>query len=211
MSAGLLQNILERLARLEQQATAQPGEQLTPNYLTLINGVVGADFTGHVHAQGLDLDAGTSNTPADQDRVRWLRTSDGAAVAYLFGTEVLGRDILQEAALATEASNTARAQLLASSHSGTNQAGFTANAAADTGGSSSASASAGADSVTLIDSSGDSDLLQVAKQLSELPNSTGTSSVSLGSNSPARPASGPWTWIEATARDGTTVWIPAWK
>jgi hypothetical protein len=44
------------------------------------------DFTGHVQAEGLDLDAGETATPPDDRRVRWLR--EGASpeeVATLFG------------------------------------------------------------------------------------------------------------------------------
>jgi len=59
---------------------------LQPNVLVIgDDGSIGADFTGHVHAEGLDLDAGTSSTPPDADRVRWLRTPTGAVVAELYG------------------------------------------------------------------------------------------------------------------------------
>ncbi len=47
--------------------------------------------------------------------------------------------------------------------------------------------------------------------VTDLANGTSASTVSLGANSPARNGSGPWTWIQAKAVDGTTVWIPAWK
>jgi hypothetical protein len=40
------------------------------------------DFTGHVKAEGLDLDAGETATPPDDRRVRWLR-GDGSSVADL--------------------------------------------------------------------------------------------------------------------------------
>jgi hypothetical protein len=48
-------------------------------------GRVTYEFGGHVHAQGLDLDGGTTDTPPADRRVRWLRSSDGAAVAEIFG------------------------------------------------------------------------------------------------------------------------------
>lgn len=54
-------NLLARIAALESQvaalrAQAGGGEQLSPNYLTITpSGLVGADFTGHVKAQGVDL------------------------------------------------------------------------------------------------------------------------------------------------------------
>lgn len=60
-----------------------------PNVLTInADGTVSADFSGHVHAAGVDLDAGSSLTPPDTDRVRWLRTADGAAVASLYALEL---------------------------------------------------------------------------------------------------------------------------
>lgn len=51
------------------------------NMTVAADGSVLFDFAGHVHAQGLDLDAGTTTTPPDDDRIRWLRASDGALVA----------------------------------------------------------------------------------------------------------------------------------
>jgi hypothetical protein len=54
------------------------GQRITPD------GHVSYDFDGHVHAQGLDLDAGTSNDPPDDRKVRWL-TTNGAMVAEVFG------------------------------------------------------------------------------------------------------------------------------
>jgi hypothetical protein len=40
---------------------------------------------------------------------------------------------------------------------------------------------------------------------------TGAGTALLGTNCPATTATTPYIWIEATAPDGTTVWIPAWK
>jgi hypothetical protein len=42
-------------------------------------------------------------------------------------------------------------------------------------------------------------------------NTTGSGSAALGSNSPATTNTAPYTWIQATAADGSTVYIPAWK
>lgn len=41
--------------------------------------------------------------------------------------------------------------------------------------------------------------------------STGAASAALGANSPATITTAPYTWIQAKAPDGTTVFIPAWK
>jgi hypothetical protein len=51
-----------------------------------VDGSLTYDFTGHIHAQGLDLDAGggAGNNP----NVRWLRTSDGALVAQIDASSV---------------------------------------------------------------------------------------------------------------------------
>lgn len=59
-------------------------DSVSPAYLTLdAAGNVGADFTGHVKATGLDLEAGTTASPPNDRKVRWLRTSDGAVIANL--------------------------------------------------------------------------------------------------------------------------------
>ena len=42
-------------------------------------------------------------------------------------------------------------------------------------------------------------------------NTTGSGSAALGANCPATTAGAPYTWIEAIAADGSTVYIPAWK
>lgn len=88
----VLKNLQDRITALERQLADPPGtDTLQPNVITVANdGTLGADFTGHVHAQGLDLDASSISTPPDADRIRWLRTSDGAWVAALFGEYVPG-------------------------------------------------------------------------------------------------------------------------
>lgn len=42
-------------------------------------------------------------------------------------------------------------------------------------------------------------------------NTTGAGSATLGANCPAVTASAPYTWIQAKAADGSTVYLPAWK
>jgi hypothetical protein len=50
------------------------------------NGRVTYDFTGHVHALGLDLDAGADIDASAADRkVRWTDTGNGAVVAEVYG------------------------------------------------------------------------------------------------------------------------------
>jgi hypothetical protein len=57
-----------------------------PNYLTVdpATGNIGANFSGHVQATGIDmLDA----DPTEQDyAVRWHRVTDGSTNAYVYGT-----------------------------------------------------------------------------------------------------------------------------
>jgi hypothetical protein len=54
------------------------GQQVAPD------GTVTYDFDAHLHARGLDLDAGDTSTPPNDRRVRWLRTTDGAVVAQIY-------------------------------------------------------------------------------------------------------------------------------
>src|SRR5947209_231784 len=94
-----------------------------PNYLVVNpDGTIGANFTGHVHAQGLDLDAGTSSTPPDTDRVRWVRTSDGAAVAYLAGYSTAGQEVVGVGARAAVQADLSRVSLHAEDDTGAFQA-----------------------------------------------------------------------------------------
>lgn len=61
--------------------TPDVGQHIAPD------GTVTYEFEGHVHAEGLDLDAWTAAgaPPADR-KVRWLRESDGAVIAELYGS-----------------------------------------------------------------------------------------------------------------------------
>jgi hypothetical protein len=66
---------------MPDQFAPDAGQRIGPT------GRVTYEFDGHVHADGLDLDAGTNNTPPDDRRVRWLNTL-GQRVASLFGVEL---------------------------------------------------------------------------------------------------------------------------
>lgn len=62
-----------------------------PNYLTTdANGNVGADFTGRITAQGLDLLASTNTVLPDDRTVRFERESDGTAIAHIGAYEGSG-------------------------------------------------------------------------------------------------------------------------
>jgi hypothetical protein len=70
-------------------ATSQGGDFYAPDVGQRVapDGTVTYDFDAHLHARGVDLDAGTTTSPPSDSRVRWLRASDGALLADLFGYE----------------------------------------------------------------------------------------------------------------------------
>lgn len=101
-------------------------DTLQPNVLTVdAQGRIGASFTGHVAAAGVDLIAGITPAPPSDRQVRWLRQSDGSVVATVYGFESGGVDgtFLQSMALG---GNQATAGLLAVDQFGA-QAQFTAS------------------------------------------------------------------------------------
>lgn len=57
----------QRVAAIEQQLELIAGDQLSPNYLTVdpATGKIGANFSGHVAAQGVDLPEGNLISPAE--------------------------------------------------------------------------------------------------------------------------------------------------
>lgn len=70
-------------ARLRKRGS---GDSYSPAFLTVApDGSIGFDFTGHIHAQGLDLDSGANVTPPTDRRIRWLRTVDGSLAAEIYG------------------------------------------------------------------------------------------------------------------------------
>lgn len=96
-----------------EAATFFPGQLIQE-----ADGSFGINVTGHIHAQGLDIDAGTTLTPPNQQRVRWLRTSDGAVVADLTAWKVGAGDVLQVEARAVDVGDNAQLLLLATDKNG---------------------------------------------------------------------------------------------
>lgn len=117
-----------------------------PNLITIdpATGAIGADFTGHVHAEGLDLDAGTSFTPPSDNRLRWLDPVNPAvAVVEEFAAESGIQGLFQFEHLWRDRSNTN--QFLSLDTGGAGGRGF--------------SVIAGPESRTLLTDAGASDFL----------------------------------------------------
>jgi hypothetical protein len=118
-------------------------------------GRVTYDFDAHIHARGLDLDAGTgASAPADR-RVRWLRTNDGAMMASLYGTE-LG-SLFAESYAPTSGLQSARTQINA--NAGARRASIEANADA-TFGFANVAANAGSAGAILLTDTGASEFVR---------------------------------------------------
>lgn len=61
------------------------GDVYTPTFITVApDGTIGFDFTGHIKATGLDLNAESSGVFSELTAIRWLN-SDGTLLAYLQG------------------------------------------------------------------------------------------------------------------------------
>lgn len=130
----------ERVAALEAAvAGLGPPETLQPNYLTVdATGLIGADFTGHIHAEGLDLDAPVNSQVWPESgldtTIRWLRTADGGLVAQVGGSGApggpgVGYSTLEAVSVHPESGNLSRfalsangfgATVVASIHGGIN-------------------------------------------------------------------------------------------
>lgn len=99
-----------------------------PTFITVNpDGTVGYDFDGHIHADGLDLDAGTIVTPPSENRVRWVEVAGGAVIAEMFGAiydagPVVGTAITQQTRATTRA-GTREARLNLNAYEGDGSAG----------------------------------------------------------------------------------------
>ncbi len=179
--SGLEQRV-QALEKLVQQLGSS--EALVPNYLTVDQaGRVGASFAGHVHAQGLDLDAGASSTPPDQDRVRWIRQSDGAVVAQEFGYTNPGSATLELGGRPAVATDRAYSRLNAYASDGTS-VGAQIYASYQQSPASAAVVAGAIGSVrVIIDNTGASDYLQVGSTQAAAANWGVSSFVGNGTNS----------------------------
>jgi hypothetical protein len=80
-----------RVDALEDLLGDAQSDQLAPNVLTVNpDGSIGATFTGHVHAAGLDLDAAIGPTILPAFQIRWLKAADGSVVAQQVAIEDAG-------------------------------------------------------------------------------------------------------------------------
>jgi hypothetical protein len=97
---------------------------------TNADGSVSLDFTGHISAEGLDLQAAQAATPpVARQMVRWLRQADGAAVAYITSQEgITGRSLTLEVDDDLQQSSRSIVQMTARSGPGANVAQLQCNA-----------------------------------------------------------------------------------
>lgn len=126
-----------------------------PTYLTLSpTGAVGADFTGHVAAAGVDLIAGNVVSPPADRKIIWHKDSyTGAQVAQLVGLHIAGASSVVAtsnnlanttlAGLQTTNSDTVSRTLIAATNStGVNGANVEVNVNANPGGTKAVTVSA---------------------------------------------------------------------
>ncbi len=85
MNGGASDALVQRaMDRLKERGS---GDSYSSTFINVdAAGNVTFDFTGHVHAQGLDLDAPDTLVPPSEDRIRWLRLTDGSVAADISGT-----------------------------------------------------------------------------------------------------------------------------
>lgn len=58
-----------------------------PTFVTVNpDGTLTYDFDGHIHADGLDLDGGVSDSPPNDRKIQWTRLDDGSLLADIDGT-----------------------------------------------------------------------------------------------------------------------------
>lgn len=92
-----------------------------PNYLTVDNnGAVGAEFTGHIRAQGVDLVSGDEQSPPADRKIQWHKdTLDGQVLEEVFGWGAVGeggtrlQEVLTTLAVSDDDAGVARINLQA--------------------------------------------------------------------------------------------------
>jgi hypothetical protein len=171
-----------RVTALEQAiANLQGSEALNPNYLTVTpQGLVGADFTGVINAQGLVLPAATSITPAPVSEVAWKRASDGGLIATLFAYSIAGASQLD---ITADLASDSVANLELGTQSVDGQSSIEL---AQSAGTMLAQVTAGAKIATLLDNSGNSSFLKLATE-ADVAVSYGQTSENWNNSSPSSP------------------------
>lgn len=158
--------LASRLARLEQivsslQGQAGGGEQLSPNYLTVSpTGGVGASFSGHVAASGIDLPEGGAAF-TNVNAVDWLDALGQVQEWIQGGTQIIGPALAHVLALIAGQQLAVPAGIIIK---------------ADTSGKAFISAQAGTDAVQVIGQDGESSFLQLTS-LAQEAIASGNSSV----------------------------------
>lgn len=128
-----------RISALEQQRQPAPPDYLTNNFQVVNpDGTINAQFSGHIIAQGVDLQAAESAFTTAHEQARWLDSS-GVPVGIIDSLIVTDR-MLPPNQIAR------RLSFMACDQGGTRQAGIIADAIADT-----LTAGAGANAATVLD------------------------------------------------------------
>lgn len=153
-----LQDLEQRIAALENRP---PADQLSNNLTTYVNGRIGAAFTGLVNAQGLILPAGNlAGTPPLENQVTW-ETVAGAEVATLWAYstgQAGGENLFMKAqAMPGDAS---QVEIYAADDQGSKQAALAVTQLQR--GSGTVVATAGPNSVRIIDNAAASSFLQLS-------------------------------------------------
>lgn len=136
-----------------------------PNYLSVdANGNVGANFSGKIHAQGLNLDTASSRITQDVDSIRWINTGNGYVPVSIQAWEDALNDQLVVDVEAQTADRTADIFLVAGNPSGVGGAGAGADLHISSGSNlfptASLLAEAGAFQARILNSNGGSDFVQ---------------------------------------------------
>lgn len=153
----VIADLQTRVAALETQlANLAPSEALQPTYLTVNpDGTVSANFTGHLHAKGIDLGVDI-NVYSPDNKVEW-ETAAGTEAAEI-GVQLAGADLRS------------LLRLLAVDTNGTGDVTSLTLAAGDAAGPGSLSASiAPAAPTVIIDGAGKSSFVQADLDLFDLP------------------------------------------
>lgn len=174
-----LNRLQQRLSRLEAQAGG--GEQLAPNYLTLTNGLVGANFTGLINALGLIIPSAPTLTPGTSNEITWQRAADGAGVATMAAASPAANQTDLTINAGDPSTDTGAAiDITAKSESGNAALSIFSSGSGFLG--MAVSATVGPENVVIIDEDGDSSFLQLADGTAQVAIDYGANNTGAGAS-----------------------------